>query len=92
MDRIYKNSDSSYTDYYIQSEKFDFSYKKHGNGYWASPCELFARAFACYVLDRIQGIDDFLNGHAESYVDFDEKGNKIYAYPRGKEREAIKRL
>ena len=89
MDRIYKNSDSSYTDYYIQSEKFDSSYKKHGNGYWASPCELFARAFACYVLDRIQGIDDFLNGHAESYVDFDEKGNKIYAYPRGKEREAI---
>lgn len=89
MDRIYKNSHSSYTDYYIQSEKFDSSYKKHGNGYWASPCELFARAFACYVLDRTQGIDDFLNGHAESYVDFDGKGNKIYAYPRGKEREAI---
>lgn len=89
MDRIYKNSDSSYTDYYIQSEKFDSSYKKSGNGYWASPCELFARAFACYVLDRTQGIDDFLNGHAESFVDFDEKGDKIYAYPRGKERESI---
>jgi hypothetical protein len=52
-----------------------------------------ARAFATYVMDRLDGSCDYLAGHAESAigitVDRDGKSQFFYAYPRGEERQAI---
>ncbi len=69
------------TSYYTASQKADGQYARTDNGYWASNCEMFARAFACYVKDKLteKGIrSDYLVGHADSCV-----------YPRGEERETI---
>jgi len=58
----------------------------------ATDCELFARAFACYLSDKLASEgkrNDYLNGHCNTYVSMDKKGNWIYAYPRGDERIRI---
>ena len=80
---------NSGTRYYRDSLRFNDLYTNTGNGYWYSKCEMFARAFDCYVLDKMKesGITDtYLSGHAESfhgiYRDMD-----IYAYPIGDERK-----
>lgn len=73
-------TDGKMSDYYTNSVKFGALHTKAGHGYWQSNCELFARAFACYVLDRTSGINDYLSGHAELCVDLDDEG---------KEREKI---
>lgn len=69
------------TDYYRESKKTDQNYASTDNGYWRSNCEMFARAFACYVRDKLEekGIrSDYLCGHSEGTV-----------YPTGEERKAI---
>lgn len=69
------------TDYYLEARKTDDCYASTDNGYWRSNCEMFARAFACYVHDKLEekGIrSDYLCGHSEATV-----------CPRGEEREAI---
>ncbi len=77
------------TSYYRDSSKYGSHTAKTGHGYWTSGCELFARAFACYVQDRLSGVNDYLCGHAEANFGLDDDGNEIFAYPRGKEREYI---
>lgn len=73
------------TDFYKASKSFDKKYKKSGNGYWSSALEMFARAFACYVKDKLgTNVSDYLIGHAEYAVD-----RGVYAYPRGDERKKI---
>lgn len=92
MDKICRNEKGIYTEFYTDSVKFDGQYTKHGQGYWASDCELFARAFACYLSDKLEekgNRNDYLNGHCDTYVSMDKKGNWIYAYPRGDERLRI---
>lgn len=69
------------TDYYKESKETDGNYSSTDNGYWRSNCEMFARAFACYVHDKLaeKGIrSDYLCGHSEATV-----------YPKGEERKAI---
>lgn len=54
--------------YLLDSRDFDKQFTREPHGYWASECEMFARAFACYVHDKLreQGIVcDYLAGHAE---------------------------
>lgn len=92
MHRIYRNEKGIYTQYYTDSTKFDDQYSKDSHGYWASDCELFARAFACYLADKLASEgkrNDYLNGHCDTYVSMDKKGNWIFAYPRGDERLRI---
>ena len=52
-----------------------------------------ARAFACYVMDKLSGESDYLVGHAESAVTFiagrDGELEILKAFPEGEEREAI---
>lgn len=70
-----------YTQYYQDSLKQDTNYSRDSMGYWSSPCEMFARAFACYVKDKLaeKGIrSDYLCGHAESSI-----------FPQGEERIRI---
>lgn len=70
------------TDFYKESKKMDKMYSKAGHGYWQSEVEMFARAFACYVDDKLKekGIKSpYLSGSAYSSP----------AIPKGKEKEAI---
>ena len=67
-------------------------YGKDG-GYWDSNTEMSARAFACYIKDKLPYRSDYLVGHAESAVSFssgkDGQMEVIKAYPQGEERQAI---
>lgn len=91
----YSKEKKAYTQYFVSSRKYGSMYSKSGIGYWTSSCELFARAYACYLLDVLakKGIvDDYLVGHAEVNVDMDAKGNIVRAYPVGEEREYFNTL
>jgi len=85
-----QNSDGKRTKYYENSQLFDSMFSKDG-GYWASTSEMFARAFACYVKDKLYALgirDDYLCGHAESCAVLND-GRVIKAYPEGEERKRI---
>lgn len=91
MDSILWDGKGKHTKYYHDSQVFDGVYRKSGHGYWGSKCELFARAFDCYISDRLKqaGIrSDYLTAYADSYVLETENG-VYYAYPKGTERERI---
>ena len=49
----FEKQDGKETAFYAASKNFDGAYKKAGNGYWSSAPEMFARAFACYVRDKL---------------------------------------
>lgn len=85
----FQKGTKNFTSYYLDSYKYGNQTAKTGHGYWSSSCELFARAFACYVQDRLFGVNDYLCGHAEANFGTDDDGNDIFAYPRGEEREYI---
>ena len=80
------------TDYYKNSQKMGSSTEKDG-GYWDSEVEMTARAFACYIKDRLPYQSDYLVGHAEScvglYTNKDGSTEAVRAYPQGEERKAI---
>lgn len=87
MDCIYWDENGNRTIYLRDSKLFDGMYSSCGHGYWTSPCELFARAFSCYLTDKFKekGMrNDYLNGHSESY-----NFGPIHAYPLGEERTRI---
>lgn len=88
MDSI-KYSNGKFSSFYLHAKKLDTQYSKTDKGYWASDVELFARAFACYVMDKLKpDVSDYLCKHAES-AGIDENGKAIPTYPYGEEREAI---
>lgn len=81
------------TDFYKNSIIFDDMYAKTDHGYWQSKVEMFARAFACYIYDKLGYRSDYLCGHAE--LDLGLAANKdgelelIKAYPEGEERTIL---
>lgn len=84
------------TDFYSMSEKFDKQYSKQDKGYWSSDVEMFARAFACYITDKLSSGDlksDYLSGHSDTSASIlfnpDGTTEPIYAYPRGDERARL---
>lgn len=84
------------TDFYKDSISFDGFHSKTDHGYYQSTIEMFARAFACYVKDRLseKGVrSDYLCGHADMCVstltDRDGKAKTIKAFPAGEERKMI---
>lgn len=88
---VYENP-ASFTSYYQDSLYFNKNYAKNRYGEWASKGELFARAFACYIEDKLaeKGYrNDYLCGHADSYECIDSKGKLRRAYPYGEERKSI---
>ena len=54
---------------------------------------MFARAFACYVSDKVGNRSDYLCGHADLALGFGLNKNKelevIKAFPEGEERTLI---
>lgn len=80
------------TDYHAGSIKFDSLYRKASHGYWCSNAEMLARAFDCYLTDKLQaaGIkSDYLTAYADSFRIPDTNGQIIYAFPQGEERGII---
>ena len=78
------------TDFYRNAKKLDDLHSSAGKGYWRSDVEMFARAFSCYVMDKLAPERcDYLCGHSE-ICSFDPITDKpIYAYPTGEERKRI---
>lgn len=88
LTNVYRLFESG-TRYYRDSSKYGNTYQKAG-GYWDSKEELFARAFDCYILDKLNaaGIKDtYLTAYAEQYKSKDANGNDVYAYPIKEERK-----
>ena len=79
----------TYSKFYHDSLKMDKMFSKSDKGHWASNAEMFARAFACYVKDKLfPEKSDYLCGHADDGK-FKLKDEIIYAYPVGEDRERI---
>ncbi len=58
------------TDFYKNSIRMGKECEKDG-GYWESNTEMTARAFACYIKDKLSPeISDYLAGHADSAATF----------------------
>lgn len=80
------------TDYYRNSVRMGKECEKDG-GYWDSNVEMTARAFACYIKDKLPYQSDYLAGHADCAVAFvsgrDGEMEVLKAYPQGEERRAI---
>ena len=58
----------------IRSREISDVYKRQGKecekdgGYWDSNVEMTARAFACYIKDKLPYTSDYLAGHALSLI------------------------
>jgi len=80
------------TDFYRNSVRMGKECEKDG-GYWDSNTEMTARAFACYIRDKLPYSSDYLAGHADCAVAFvtDKSGELevLKAFPEGEERKAI---
>lgn len=78
------------TEFYKNAKAIDDVHSKTDRGYWQSDVEMFARAFACYVMDKLSPDKcDYLCGHAEMKTLAKDAKTVLYAYPRGEERERI---
>lgn len=100
----YKEADGRHieTDFYKDAKKLDGNFSTSGNqkgkndkNYWQNDVELFARAFACYVYDRLaeqEMRNDYLCGHANRAVKVSDKHggtHTVHIHPEGDERKAI---
>ena len=82
------------TEYMKGSEFFDKTFKKDGD-YWSSKVEMFARAFDCYVEDKLKELgitDTYLTDSASGYAWVTEDKTVYRAYPYGEEREKLNSL
>lgn len=95
MNTIKYKPQGGHSDFYKDACIIDRNYSKCDKGYWQSNVELFARAFATYVQDKLEpNKSDYLCGHAETPpTSYTPRGSEIsqlvYTYPRGEERERI---
>lgn len=79
------------TEFQKGSKKFDEAFSKSGHGYWSSTCEMWARAFDCYISDKLKNADitdTYLSRGANSYH-YKENDTVYRAYPVGDERVKI---
>lgn len=76
------------TEYLKNAEYLDTSRSKP---YFKTNHEMLARAFACYVTDKLNEHNeknDYLSGHSDRYIGTCNNRN-VYAHPEGSERKAI---
>ncbi|WP_243104755.1 LPD1 domain-containing protein [Coprococcus sp. OM04-5BH] len=80
------------TDFYRNSVRMGKECEKDG-GYWDSNVEMTARAFACYIKDKLPYTSDYLVGHADCALTLvsgkDGEMEVLKAFPVGEERRAI---
>ena len=75
------------TDFYRNSVRMGKECEKDG-GYWDSNVEMTARAFACYIKDKLPYTSDYLAGHADCALTLvsgkDGEMEVLKAFPVGK--------
>jgi len=79
------------TDFYKGSIEFDKIFSRAAHGYYQSTCEMFARAFDCYISDKLKEsgcVSDYLTAYADSFKT-SNSGKTIAAIPLGDERAEI---
>lgn len=82
------------TQFYEESCVFDSTFKKTDRGYWASDPEMFARAFDCYISDKLKSagvVSQYLTAHSDSYIlpPAKDSGEVKCAFPVGDERRTL---
>ena len=80
------------TEFYKGSIAFDNMFSKATHGYWQSECEMFARAFDCYIADKLKAAgqkSDYLSAYADGFKMPGKDGEVISAVPVGDERELL---
>lgn len=80
------------TEFYKGSYTLDKHFSKADQGRYSDTCEMFARAFDCYVADKLaseQSQNQYLTAHSEAYVFREHGGESIYGIPMGSERTRI---
>lgn len=91
--QIMKYNGSNRTQFYEDARHLDDSYTKSGHkGYWQSDVELFARAFASYIRDKLKPSNsDYLVGYSEMKGAYVKNGKIMEASssPQGEERQRI---
>ena len=91
---IWQDGEKEATEYYNNAVLLDSNFSSAGNQkgkYWKSHPEMFARAFASYVHDKL-GESDYLVGQSETcgmYMDKDGNSIIVPISPQGKDRERI---
>lgn len=73
--------------YYENAKELSKNEARLGHDYWDSTQEMAARAFACYVKDKLASngyVNDYLCGHADL-----RGSDNIPIYPEGEERKRI---
>lgn len=91
---LVRDKDGKLTNYCVNANKLDKIVAKTSHGYWRSTTEMLARAFACYVKDKLKesgNRDDYLCGHAEAVI-LKNEDETIYGYPVGEERQRFNDL
>lgn len=79
------------TQFLSDSEMFNRLYNKDSYGYWSSTIEMLARAFACYVKDKLSWQSDYLCAHADCYTALVD-GKVVHAMPVGEERKRFNQI
>ena len=73
--------------YYENAKELSKNEARLGHDYWDCTQEMAARAFACYVKDKLASngyVNDYLCGHADL-----RGSDNIPIYPEGEERKRI---
>lgn len=94
MDRIAKEQDywRESTDFLKDSMKMDEYFAKPPHGRYSENCEMLARAFDCYIADKLKKegqINQYLTAYSEQFAMEENDGTIVYAIPRGEERTEI---
>jgi len=81
-----------HTKFFNDSWELHERYARTVHGRHCDNCERMARAFECYVADKLEkegNQSQYLTSHSEDVVFIKENGEKIYWGPEGKERKEI---
>ena len=69
------------TDFYNGSVQFDALFSKAKHGYWQSSCEMFARAFDCYIADKIKASGERSDYHPHMRIPMLFRTEKVAFMP-----------
>jgi hypothetical protein len=83
-----------HTKFFKDSWEMHERFARTVHGRHCDNCEQMARAFECYVADKLEeegNQSQYLTAHSEDVIFVKESGHKVYGGPMGEEREEINR-
>ena len=81
-----------HTKFFNDSWELHERYARTVHGRHCDNCEQMARAFECYVADKLEqegNQSQYLTAHSEDVIFVKENGDRVYGGPAGREREEI---